>query len=151
MGGGTKKLGHLGPGHQARFSGFLRGGSSRLDTHLGAAAGPHESDFVGENDGLNAVAKAELLQDMVHVRLDGRVADHEGPPPRRGETRSNQRQHFELALRQIRECVWDVGTRRGGGTQSGRAGAGGRAGGGGRGQQRRGQGCDVLADGRHYR
>src|ERR1700759_1469176 len=40
-------------------------------------ARPYEPGLVGEHDGLHAVAQPELLQDPVHVRLDGRAADDE--------------------------------------------------------------------------
>ena len=41
--------------------------------------GSHQSGFVGEHDGLGAVAQIELHQDSGEVRLDGRRADEQRP------------------------------------------------------------------------
>src|SRR5829696_3441459 len=70
----------------------------------GGGAGLDQSGFVGDDDGLYAVAQAELLEDPRDVRLDGRLAEEEllgdlGVRAAAGE----QPQHVDLAGGQLRQ------------------------------------------------
>src|SRR5262245_9386430 len=55
-------------------------GSLRSSALLRGGAFLEESGVIGEYDSLDAVTEAELLQDVLDVGLDGRLADVELPP-----------------------------------------------------------------------
>ncbi len=48
-----------------------------LSVCLASFPGFHEAGFVGDHDGLGAVAQVELLEEVGDVRLDGVLADDE--------------------------------------------------------------------------
>ena len=67
-------------------------------------AGPHEPGLVGEHDGLDAVAQAELAQHARDVRLDGRLAQEQPLGQLRvRQAAGEQLEDLELALGERRE------------------------------------------------
>ena len=70
--------------------------------------GLHEPGFVGEDDGLDAVAEREFLEDVGDVGLHGRLADEERPGDLAvGESAGDEPEDLEFA-------VAELGERRGG-------------------------------------
>src|SRR5436190_5371805 len=74
-----------------------------------------ESSLVGEDDGLDAVAELELLEDVRDVRLDGGVADVEllGDLAVR-QAGGDQAKDFSFALAEVVELLRRVGAREAG-------------------------------------
>src|SRR5690242_12379929 len=69
-----------------------------------------EAGFVGVDDGLDAVAQAELLQDLGHVGLGGRLADHQlAADLRVGQAADEQVEHLALARGQLADGRRDGG------------------------------------------
>ena len=63
--------------------------------------------FVGEDDGLHAIAQAELHQHAGHVGLDGGVADDQlGGDLLVGEAAGEQLEDLELAGGELVELAW---------------------------------------------
>jgi hypothetical protein len=83
---------------------------------LVAVAGAHEAGFVGEDDGLDAVAEVELLQDAGDVGL-GRVRTYDELVGDLGvrEAASDEPQHLGFAGGQPFQLLAGRGRRRGAG------------------------------------
>src|SRR3954463_3029153 len=84
------------------YAGAITPQPTSATRNSGGGAGLDQSGLVGDDDGLDAVAQAELLEDPRDVRLDRRLAEEELPRDLGVRAAAGeQAQDVDLARRQL--------------------------------------------------